>query len=70
MLVLIQIPFKYKNQDASVCLGPSEQSDTKPYFQTCGSHLHSLEGTGLTKPKPGLHLGIRQAKWKQEALLN
>lgn len=30
MLLFIQIPFKYKNVDAIVCLGPSNQPNTKP----------------------------------------
>lgn len=70
MLVIIQIPFKYKNQDVSVCSGPSDESNTKPYSQTWGSHLHSLEDASLTKPNPGLHLRFSQAKQEQEVLLN
>lgn len=30
MLVFIQIPFKYKNQDVSVCLRLLNQTNTKP----------------------------------------
>lgn len=70
MLVFIQIPFKYKNQDVTVCLGPSNQSNTKPLSQTCRSHLHLLEDMNLPKPNPELHFGICQARGEQEALLN
>lgn len=62
MLVFIQIPFKYKNQDVSVCLGSSNQSNTKPFCQSCGSHLHLLKDTSLPKPNLGLHLGTCQAR--------
>lgn len=70
MLVFLQIPFKYKNQDVSVCLRLLNQTNTKPLSQTSGSHLHLLEDTNLPKPNPGLRLGICQAKGEQDALLN
>lgn len=68
MLVFIQIPFKYKNQDVSVCLGSSNRPNTKPLSGPWITPTFS-RGHRFAQTKPRLTFGTLPAKEEQEALL-